>query len=228
MKYKILTILTMLLPISAYILISAFTGQLYDAEVYKFEEGSTIVFEAYDDSYIIYSEKASYTGYLVPYNESYALVIEKDDIIKVDKDYYTPYFNQETQTIELTNLEDIPPAVKNTNAWTISIASLVALGIAALIIGGKMDLLKKHPRASAFVSLIIITLILYGINSIITDMLNVFIVVTASWGIYCIEYIVHQGNITAQEGDKSINALIEGLRGLQKWQKTKLKKLLMI
>ena len=150
MKYKILVALTLLLPISSFFVYSAITGQTYDAEVHN---SVSLVLEQYNEGYIIYDNKASYTGYMIPYNESYALYIELGDIVKVDKEFYT------IDNGALVNLDDIPPTMQESNNYVVSIASIVALGIVALIIGGKMDILKKHPRASAMVSLIIITLI---------------------------------------------------------------------
>lgn len=209
---KILKILTLILPITSFIIISTITGQTYDAEIFKAEESSVINFEAYEGDYIVYSENASYNGYLVPYNGEYGILLEEDEIVKVDRQYYTPYFNKETQAYELINIKDIPPTVQKTNAWTVSIASLVAIGIVALIIGNKMDVLKKHPRASILVSLVVLTLIFWGLNSIITDMLNVFIIATASWIGYCIEYLIEKGKISQKEGEKAQSNLLSALK----------------
>lgn len=193
LKYKALVFITLLLPISSYFIWSAFTGQVYDSEIHN---ATVIEVVAQDDYYIVFSDEASYTGYTVPYNDSYALYIEADDIVKVDRDYFTVYNGQ------WKNLNDIPPTTENNGKVFVSIASVIALGIAGLIIGGKMDLLKSHPRISALVSLSIITAILYGLNSIIADMLIVFLIVTGSWFAYCIEYAVSQGKINAKEADK--------------------------
>ena len=211
--YKILTTLTLILPISIFLIISAITGQSYDAEVF-IENDAVIEFSVYDEGYIVKAEKASYNGYLIPYNEDYVLYIEKDDIVKIDNDYFTPYFNDETQVWEFTNFNDIPVAPQQTSKWVVSIASVVALGLVALIIGGKMDLLKKHPRISALVTLIVLTAILYGLNSIITDMLNVFVVATVSWFAYCLEYAINKGIISSNEADKTQADLLRGLKGL--------------
>lgn len=211
--YKLLTSLTLILPVSLFLIISAITGQTYDAEVYV-EESAIINFEAYDEGYVVYSTEASYSGYLIPYNEDYAIYIESDDIVKIDNEYYTPYLNELTQEYELTNYNDIPVQPQVNQRWTISIASIVALGIVGLIIGGKMDLLKKHPRVSALVSLIVLTAILWGLNSIIGDMLNVFIVATASWFGYCLEYAVNKGIISSNQADKTQNDIVKGLKEL--------------
>lgn len=212
MKYKILTLLTLILPISSFLLISTITGQTYDAEIYKYEDSSVIEFIVEDDYYIVYSEKASYTGYLVPYNEEYALMIEDNEVIKIDRDYYTPYFNEDTQKYELTNYDDIPAPVEQSNKWVVSIATLIAIGIVALIIGSKMDVLKKHPRVSILVSLAVLTLVFWGLNSIISDMLNVFVIATASWFGYCIEYLIHTGNISKEDGEKAQSNLLTALK----------------
>lgn len=212
MKYKILTIVTLILPMVSFILISTITNQTYDAEIYLYEESSVIDFNVEDNTFYVSSENASYSGYIVPYNEDYAVLIEENEIVKIEREYYTPYFDTETQEYQLTNIKDIPPTPQKTNNWVISVASLVAIGLVALIIGGKMDVLKKHPRASAFVTLLVITLILWGLNSIISDMLYVFIVATGSWGGYCIEYLVHKGTISKADGDKAQSTLKQALK----------------
>lgn len=210
--YKILTILTLLLPMMSFVLISTITNKPHDAELYLYEETSVINFETYEGNYIVYSPKASYTGFLVPYNEEYGVLLEENEIIKVNRDYYTPFFNQETQAYELTNLEDIPPTVEKANTWTLSVAIMVAIGIVALIIGSKMDVLKKNPRASVLVSLLVLALIFMGLNSIIYDMYRVFVIATASWGGYCIEYLIHEGNISKLDGEKAESTLLNKLK----------------
>lgn len=210
--YNILGILTLILPMMSFILISTIVNKPFDAELFKDTETSTIVFEPYEDDYVVYSEKASYNGFTVPYNEEYALLIEENEIVKIEKDYYTPYFMEETQRYVLINLEEIPPTVEKTNTWTISIATMIAIGIVALVIGGKMDLLKKRPRASALISLFVLTLIFGGLSAIITDMYNVFLVATASWGAYCIEYLIKQGKISKQDGEKKESKLLDALK----------------
>jgi len=211
--YKLLTTLTLILPISLFMIISAITGQTYDAEVFV-ENDAVIEFSAYDEGYVVYSIKASYNGYVTPYNKEYALYIDENDIIKVDNDYFTPYFNQDTQQYELTNINDLPVEPQKTTRWAVSIASIVALGIVALIIGGKMDLLKKHPRISALVSLVVLTAILYGLNSIISDMLSVFAIATVSWAGYCMEYAINNNILSSKEAEKTQTDLLNGLKGL--------------
>lgn len=211
MKYKILVALTFMLPISSYLLISALTGQTYDYTI-NTQNNATVEFLPYDDNYIVFSEQATYTGYLVPYNESYALYIELGDIVKVDKDYFTLY--ESDGVVDFVNLDDIPPTVEKTNNVVISIASIVALMIVALIVGGKMDVLKSHPRASVMVSLIVVTVIFWGISSIVEDMLNVFVIATITWAVYLVEYTIHQGKITKTEGESANSKLVDALKEL--------------
>ena len=213
--YKIIVALTLLLPISSFLIISAIFSQPFDYEIFA-EETAVIEFTEYEDGYVVYAEEASYNGYLIPYNEEYALYIENGDVVKIDNDYFTPYFNDEIGEYKLTNYNDIPPTPQQNRTWTISIASIVALGIVGLIIGGKMDLLKKHPRISALVSLAVITAILYGLNSIISDMLTVFLIATISWFGYCLEYAFKQGTISAKESEKIQTDLINGLKEMLK------------
>jgi len=62
-----------------------------------------------------------------------------------------------------------------------------------------MKIFKKRVRLSVFISLAVGTAILAGINLIVSNMLNVFIVALVSWGIYCIEYLVYKGLVKEDE-----------------------------
>jgi len=207
MKYKILVALTFFLPISSYLLYSAINAQTYDYQVYT-QENAVIEFYAYDEGFIVLSEDAEYSGYLVPYNGSYALYFEDTDIIKIERDYFMVHDG------EFKNLEDIPVPVEQSNNVIISISSIVALGIVMLIIGAKMDILKSHPRASVMVSLIVGTFILWGISSIVSDMLSIFVIATITWASYLIENMVHKGKLNDQEGNKIESDLLKRLKAL--------------
>ena len=62
-----------------------------------------------------------------------------------------------------------------------------------------MEIFKKRVRLAVFISLAVGTAILVGINLIVSNMLNVFIVALVSWTIYCIEYLVYQGLVKEDE-----------------------------
>ena len=207
MKYKILVALTFLLPMSSFILYSAFTKTDYQATIYN---ASEINVSTYDEGFIVYSNEASYDGYLVPYNGSYALYLEEGDIVKVGREFYTIHEGV------WKNFDDVPVPMEKSNDITSGIVITIGIMIVVLIIGGKMDLLKSHPRASVMFSLVLGTLILWGINSIVTDLLSVFVVATASWGAYLIEYGIHQGAIDEKTGEAKQTKLITELKELVK------------
>lgn len=206
MKYKIIVGLIFLLPISSFLIYSAITGQTYVAEIHT-QNNAIVEVLQYDDNYIVFSDGASYDGYLVPYNESYALYITEDDIVKVGREYFIVY-----QGV-WTNFDDVPPPETTTLKWVISTTTIIGLLIVMLIIGGKMDVLKSHPRTSVMVSLILGTLILWGISSIVNDLLNVFLVATGTWFSYLIAYGVHQGKITRDQANELEIKLLHELRG---------------
>jgi hypothetical protein len=206
MKYKLIVGLIFLLPISSFLVYSAITGQTYDAEIHT-KNNAIVEVLPYDDNYIVFSDEASYSGYLVPYNESYALYITKDDIVKVGRAYFMVYQGA------WTNFDDVPPPETTTSKWVVSITTIIGLMIVLMIIGGKMDVLKSHPRASVMVSLVIGTAILWGVSSIVTDLLNVFLVATGTWVAYLIAYGVHQGKITRKQADMLESKLLNELRG---------------
>ena len=204
--YKLIVAVTFIVPISSFMLIQALNGQTYDYEIFT-QDDAVIELLAYDDNFIVFSDEASYNGYLVPYNESYALYIEEDNIVKVDKDYFTVFNGQ------WKNLNDIPPTEEKSSFITISIASVVALGIAGLIIGSKFDLLKSHPVASAVVSMTVITAIFMGIQSIIDDMTIVFQIVTAEVYLFAIETGIYNGILTSKQTEKAQADLLRLLKG---------------
>lgn len=207
MKYKILVALTFILPISSFILFSVITGKTYDAQIFT---DNAISVTSYEDGFVVYSEDATYNGYLIPYEDSYALYIEDNDVVKVGRQYYTIHDGT------WKNINDIPPTMEKQNDWAVSISMIIGILIVILVIGGKMDLLKSHPRASVMFSLLLGTLILWGLSSVVNDLLTVFVVSTFSWAIYLIEYAVHNGKIEKIKGEKLESKLVSELKELLK------------
>lgn len=205
MKYKIIKLLVLLLPISSFVLISAFTGQTYDGEIFT-QNNAILEFYAYDEGFVVFSEQADYSGYLVPYNDTYALYIESGDVIKVGHDYYTEHEGA------FVNVDTLPPQVEKTSNAVISITTVIAILVVALIIGGKMDLLKSHPKASVMVSLSLGTLILYGMSVVLGDILNVFVIATISWAMYLVVDLIEKGTLSNKEGEKIESALLTKLK----------------
>ncbi len=205
MKYKIIVALTFLLPISSYLLYSAFTGQTYDATI---KTDNTINVLNYDDGFVVFSEDAIYNGYMIPYDDSYALYVDEGDIVKIGREYFTIHDGL------WKNIDDIPPTMEEQNDTVTAVITIIGIIIVILIIGGKMDLLKSHPRASAMFSLLLGTLILWAINSIVSNLLNVFIVATVTWAAYLIEYGIHQGKIDQLKGNKIESDIVSSLKEL--------------
>ena len=77
---------------------------------------------------------------------------------------------------------------------------IAGIAMIALIVSKKMNWTKENPQLAVFISLVAITLILLVISEIITTLLYVFMVATASWGAYYIEYLVYyKGESTTTE-----------------------------
>ncbi|MCD8524531.1 MAG: hypothetical protein LRY67_01825, partial [Gammaproteobacteria bacterium] len=117
---------------------------------------------------------------------------------------------------EWKNFDDVPVKMEKENNIAKGIVFSIGILIVILIIGGKMDLLKSHPRASVMFSLILGTLILWGIHSIVSDLLTVFVIATFSWAVYLIEYGVHNGMIENKSGDKLESTLLKTLKEMAK------------
>jgi len=75
-----------------------------------------------------------------------------------------------------------------------------------------MQLYKKYPRVSALVALVTVTVLLFIINTVISNILNVFLIATVSWALYCIEYAVRNNMISGATADKQENDLISTLK----------------
>jgi hypothetical protein len=62
------------------------------------------------------------------------------------------------------------------------------------------------------IALITGTVILYVIQLIVSSVLGVFVVATASWGAYLLEDMLQQGQITNEKQEKHESDIIRALR----------------
>jgi hypothetical protein len=71
---------------------------------------------------------------------------------------------------------------------------------------------KEHPKGAVMIALITGTVILYVIQLIVSSVLGVFVVATASWGAYLLEDMLQQGQITNEKQEKHESDIIRALR----------------
>lgn len=178
-----------------------------NVEVLEFVEDENIVY------FLTTKDNAKMDAVVEFRNDKYGIIIEKDNIIKIGKDFYSYIMHEEKmQLLDIKKFE-----IQKQQSYKIPLSffiSLFGVLIVVLIIQGKMKWHKKHPRAAVFVSLLTVTVILYILNTILGNILGVFIVATASWAIYCLEYLVYQGMLDEKDKDNKENEIIRALKGL--------------
>lgn len=223
--YKIVTILTLGLPLPIYMFLSATLFNLtpdYQIKNVMIEE-LTVISEVVEEETYTYlvtdNIEVVFEGMVVyiQSHDKYGLRVDEEDIIKVDGNYYSCLLNKDTQAYELTDIKRF--AIQETQRAKLPLAffiSVLAVLIVALVVQGKMKWHKKYPRIAVFIALLTGTVILYLIDTIVGSMLSVFMVATVSWGAYLLEYLVAQNKIKGETADKIENELTTALKNALK------------
>ena len=201
--YKIISAITILVPLPLYLFLMATLFNITPDYIIYTEIENVEVLEHKGENYFLTTKNI---------DGKYGIIIDEEDIIKIGGNYYS-YVTNEENVRELTDIKKFE--VKKQQSYKIPLSffiSLFAVLVVVLIIQGKMQWHKKHPRLAALVALLTGTVILFILNSIIGNILGVFVVATASWAVYCLEYSVYQN--TLDEKDKA-NKESEILRALR-------------
>ena len=218
--YKIITTLTLALPLPIYMFLSATLFNIsYDATIYADDTTNlqivSMVEDEQDVHYILSDDPTiAFDGLVVylPSESQYALQVGNDDIIKVGSDYVAIAKNEANVFV----LQDIKKfAIQEKQKLNLPIAffvSVLGVLIVFLVVSGKMKWYRTYPRLSAFVGLLTGSVVLFLIDTIVGSLFNVFMVATLSWGIYCIEYLVAQGKINEATAKKTESELTNALR----------------
>lgn len=219
--YKIITTLTLALPLPIYMFLSATLFSIkpdYRIDNALLSDLSIVVEQ--DNMYITSNNLSVMYEGLVVYitgQDKYGLVVDNDDIIKIDDGYYSCILNEQG-VFELKDIKEF--TIQKTQQYNLPIAffiSVLAVLIVFLIVQGKMKWHKKYPRVAVMVALVTGTVVLYLIDTIVGSMLNVFMVATVSWGGYLVEYLVAQGkmnDLTANKVEADLTtALKNALKG---------------
>ena len=210
--YKLITTLTLVVPLPVYLFLQATLFSITPDAILNADIG-TVEVATIEDGFLVYStdQTATMSGYVVYADGKYGLLIDGEDIIKIDKGFYS--YQEKDGAYQLTDIKRFEIEKQMSYKVPITfIISAIGVAIVVLIIQGKMQWHKSHPRAATLIALLTGTLILYVVNVFIGSILNVFLVATISWALYCIEYLVQQGKLTGTQADKVESDLIAKLR----------------
>lgn len=216
--YRIVTSITLFVPLPLYLFLSATLFNIIPDYTIHAKIDTISVLHIDDEYFITSNDKTvEYSG-LVTYNEEYdtwGIYIDSEDIIKIDKKYYS--YVLENDVMLLKDIKTLEVQKQTTYKLPLSFfISLFAVLVAVLIIQGKMQWHKQHPRLATLIALLSTTVILFIISTIVSNMLNVFLVATVSWGLYCIEYLVKQSKIDQKQANKTENDIIAQLKNALK------------
>lgn len=217
--YKLITGATLFVPLPLYLFLMATLFNIVpDYIVFTDLEQVQVIEYTVDDeiSYFLTTlDNATLNGTVDFKDGRYGIYIDSDDIIKIDKKYYSYVLNKETETKELMDIKKFE--LQKEQSYKIPLAFFInvfGILVVVLIVQKKMQWHKKYPRLAVFVTLLTGTIILFVLNSIIGNILGVFLVATASWAVYCLEYMVHQQTLDESEKNKKESEIASMLRGL--------------
>lgn len=204
--YKLITIITLGAPLPIYLFLSATLFNINpDYEIRNIEHSEVLTLTV-DEYTLIYSNApdAVYNGVVVNHDGVYGFYMDEDDILKLDDGY----FNRELENIKVTE-------IKKQLSYKLPltfIISLFGVGIVAAIVSKKMEWYKKYPRTATLISLVTVTALLFVLNTFISNILNVFMIASASWAVYCIEYMVNNNHISQTTATKTESDVISALK----------------
>ena len=147
-------------------------------------------------------------------NGKYGIIITEEDIIKIDKNYYSYVVNEE-KVRELVDIKKFE--IQKQQSYKLPISFFISLFAVLIVLGiiqGKMQWHKKHPRVAVLVALLTGTVILFILNSIIGGILGVFATATASWAVYCLEYLFYQNTLDEKDKANKESEILRALKGL--------------
>lgn len=224
--YNLLTSLTLILPMSVYMILMATVFQIKaDAVV----GGKTEQVEVLKDDEFLYAhalaDEVTFNGLVVQHEGALALKFSEDDIIKFKNGFFQfklDYTDKKTPEPIDTWVDVKAFEMKKQLSYKLPLSvifSIVGAAIVALVISKKMQWHRKHPRLATLLALLTGTLLLWLINSFVGSILGVFAVATVSFGIYYIEWLIQQNKVKEQDTEKvksELTSILEdALRGLK-------------
>jgi len=203
--YKIITTITLLVPLPLYLFLSATLFNISADVTYKGVDSADLIVT---DTYIYTdSEDVLYEGVFAYEDNEYVFYYDIDSIVRVDDGYFS------VEDGALVDIKEL--AVREEMGYKLPMAffiSAVGVGIVFLVVSGKMQWYKDYPRISALVALVTGTLVLLVIDTIVSNLFGVFLIASISWALYCLEYWINNNFITEEEGKKAESDLVNSLK----------------
>lgn len=213
--YQLLVGATFLIPTGIYLFLSAtiFNIQI-DYKVYGDKDtGFEVVYR--EDTAFVYSNRGTinFDGEVTysPELGTYGIRLELDEVMTFNNDYFV--LERVDGVLGLNDVKRFALQKKEGVSLPITvIISILGVGIAFLVAKGKFKWLKEKPEIALFLSLLTGTIILYVINLFVSNIFNVFLILTASSFLYLIENKIHYAGVEDKSVDQAKQDLIEALK----------------
>lgn len=228
--FKIIGAMTLALPISITLVVSAIWSKPTPDYVITFNDALAVDLETINEKVVITEHDDKNKALVIAFDEFtfynidftyYDKIIDGKYIVK-DKSYIRFLSDDFDNVLEIIDgdpflkLDKVSHInIQTGNKLSLSlIVSVIATLVVVGIISGKMKLHRKYPKSATFIALLSATIIIGVINAIIGSIFTVFVVATISWGAYCLEDAYFKSLQPVSESQQKQNALIDELRRL--------------
>lgn len=228
--FKIIGAMTLALPISITLVVSAIWSKPTPDYVITFNDALAVDLETINEKVVITEHDDKNKALAISFDEFtfynidftyYDKIIDGKYIVK-DKSYIRFLSDDFDNVLEIIDgdpfikLDKVSHInIQTGNKLSLSlIVSIIATLVVVGIISGKMKLHRKYPKSATFIALLSATIIIGVINAIIGSIFTVFVVATISWGAYCLEDAYFKSLQPVNEAQQKQNALIDELRRL--------------
>lgn len=228
--FKIIGAMTLALPISITLVVSAIWSKPTPDYVITFNDALAVDLETINEKVVITEHDDKNKALVIAFDEFtfynidftyYDKIIDGKYIVK-NKSYIRFLSDDFDKVLEIIDgdsfikLDKVSHInIQTGNKLSLSlIVSIIATLVVVGIISGKMKLHRKYPKSATFIALLSATIIIGVINAIIGSIFTVFVVATISWGAYCLEDAYFKSLQPVNESQQQQNALIDELRRL--------------
>jgi hypothetical protein len=228
--FKIIGAMTLALPISITLVVSAIWSKPTPDYVITFNDALAVDLETINEKVVITEHDDKNKALVIAFDEFtfynidftyYDKIIDGKYIVK-NKSYIRFLSDDFDNVLEIIDgdsfikLDKVSHInIQTGNKLSLSlIVSIIATLVVVGIISGKMKLHRKYPKSATFIALLSATIIIGVINAIIGSIFTVFVVATISWGAYCLEDAYFKSLQPVSESQQQQNALINELRRL--------------
>ena len=228
--FKIIGAMTLALPISITLVVSAIWSKPTPDYVITFNDALAVDLETSNEKVVITEHDDKNKALVIAFDEFtfynidftyYDKIIDGKYIVK-NKSYIRFLSDDFDNVLEIIDgdpfikLDKVSHInIQTGNKLSLSlIVSIIATLVVVGIISGKMKLHRKYPKSATFIALLSATIIIGVIKAIIGSIFTVFVVATISWGAYCLEDAYFKSLQPVSESQQQQNALIDELRRL--------------